>query len=151
MLSVWEGRQNVLYGGAVRFHLDNYDDPQPIKRVQVQVTYWSEYSYPSGFGVRAYYEGSPDPVISQHEAVLVDSMDPDANGWVTAAYEFTIEQNPLEEDIHIEFTDLLGYPEASAYMDEVTIDTWCTVPEPATVGLLLIGGLALLMRRSQKG
>jgi hypothetical protein len=33
------------------------------------------------------------------------------------------------------------------HIEEIVIDTICTVPEPATLGLLALGGLALLRRR----
>jgi len=76
-------------------------------------------------------------------ANLVAITDPP--GWVTAAYEFTIEPNPLWEEIYLKF-EFSPNPTPAAYVDQVVIDTWC-IPEPATLGLLFVGGLALVRRR----
>jgi len=55
-----------------------------------------------------------------------------------------IEPNPVHEMVEIENL-LAGMPGASA-VSEVIVDTIC-VPEPATLGLLALGGVALIRRK----
>ncbi len=119
------------------FHLDNYDIANEQKLVRVQITYWSQAGTPgspSGFNV---WTDQGGPVF--FPAVEAESYY-HTDGWVTKAYDFTLEPNPEWEDIGLKFNN---YPE---YVDQVVIDTWC-VPEPATLGLMLVGSLALLRRR----
>lgn len=149
VLASWEGRSNVLHADYISFVLDNYDDPKPYKVVRVQVTYHSSGGVPDEFGVWSTHEGGE--VYSQHEAVVVASIE--SEGWTTAAYEFTLEPNPLNEEIMMGFTWLgSAGASASAYVDEAIVDTWCTdVPEPATLALLTIGALAILRRPKRAG
>jgi hypothetical protein len=35
-------------------------------------------------------------------------------------------------------------------VDQVVVDTWCTVPEPATLSLLGMGALAIVLRFRRK-
>ncbi|GAG25684.1 unnamed protein product, partial [marine sediment metagenome] len=121
------------------FHLDNYDIANEEKWVRVQITYWPQAAPPSGFNVWT-DQGGPVPVPAA-EAGSYDHTD----GWVTKAYDFILEPNPDWEDIGLKF-EFSPNPMPSAYVDQVVIDTWC-VPEPGTLGLLLLGGLALLNRR----
>jgi hypothetical protein len=56
-------------------------------------------------------------------------------------YHITILPNPDFETIVIQPTD------CTLYIDQIVLDTICTVPEPATFGLLGLGALALLRKR----
>ena len=116
------------------FHLDNYDIDNEEKWVRVQITYWGQAGSPSSFNV-----WTDDNGAKPFPAVEADSYyHPD--GWVTKAYDFILRPNPYWEDIGLQFDN---HP---VFVDQVVIDTWC-VPEPATLGLLLIGGLAVLRRK----
>jgi hypothetical protein len=66
-------------------------------------------------------------------------------GSVVAAYEFTLEPNPLREEILLKFDWPMTYQD-SAYVDQVVIDTWC-IPEPVTLAFVGLGGIWLLRWR----
>jgi len=157
--SVWvydtyNGRQSVLEVnpggglGPVGFGLFNYDWPNPEKRIRIQITF-------QGTGVMDFYvaSGSDDPgempwnplPLTQISAVVAESYD-HGDGWQTNAYDLLLESNPAWETIYLDW----GYTGPGtwvSWIDQVVIDTWC-VPEPASLVLLALGGLALRRRRS---
>ena len=60
--------------------------------------------------------------------------------WVHSTYLIHLEPNPAWEIVKIDGT---------LVVDEIVIDTIC-FPEPAAMGVLAVGGLALLRRRKQR-
>ena len=71
------------------------------------------------------------------------------DGWATDLFELIIEPNPSEEYIALYFQDASGLPMYPAYVDQVVIDTIC-IPEPATMSLLALAGVAALRRRRRR-
>ncbi len=141
-------RTNVLLMSdqdGIIFNLDNFDTPNPFKFVRIQITYNitdAVAGIPSGFDV--WTPGHPDVL---YPANMVATTEADEDGWVTSAYDFTLEPNPIEESIGLKFVSKAENPYPFlARVDQVVIDTWC--PEPATMSLLILGGLALLRRRA---
>jgi hypothetical protein len=139
------GRTNVLliseWDGII-FNLDNFDTPNPYKFIRVQITYNitdAAAGIPSGFDV---WTTGPD-VFYPANMVATETKE---NGWVTSAYDFTLQPNPIEESIGLKFVSKMGetYPFV-ARIDQVVIDTLC--PEPVTLSLLLIGAIGLVSRR----
>lgn len=61
----------------------------------------------------------------------------ESNGWYTYNWGLTIEPNPEFEDIAI------TVPWGTS-VDQIVVDSICTTPEPATLSLLAVGGLAIL-------
>ena len=57
--------------------------------------------------------------------------------YATGSYTWEIYPNPIDEMFTIG---------GNIDVDGIIVDTWC-IPEPATLGLLLLGGLAMLRRR----
>ena len=139
------GRQSVLEifdNGVLAFRLENYLDDNREKRVFLQITFRPGMGAPMSFDVGTYPSDPGNPpwlFPSTVGASVIDTIiHPD--GWQTNSYGFTIDHNPKYEGISINFT------EYEALVDQVVIDTWC-VPEPATLSLLALGGLALIRRR----
>ena len=59
--------------------------------------------------------------------------------------------NPSEEWFALYARDDSGStPWYPTYIDQVVIDTWC-VPEPTSLALLSIGGLAMMRGRRKRG
>ena len=139
------GEQYPLSGGfpefrdfdiVKEFHMPNFVDPLPLKRLRIQVTYSG--SEPMIFGVTA-----EDP-LGVESVTFVDRV-------------YDIPQDPLQgyyyEDWEIvpnpdfEFVSILNLP--GTIIHQVVIDT-VSVPEPATLGLLGFGALAVIRKRRKK-
>jgi hypothetical protein len=124
-LGVWQFEDDMT------LTVPNYDIDNPIKDIWLQLTYLADmrpnvWMWPEG--------DSPTGMT------LVDET-PLHHGYVNATWYGRLEPNPLTEYI------LIGPSECTTYIDQVVIDTICTVPEPGTILLLGLGGLALLRRR----
>ncbi len=155
-LGQFQGRLDVIEMNQhddLTFMLDNFDDPNPEKRIWLQVTYWIGLEMTpetSFFGVNLWLPSSPtDPIFvpafpgSPNFITRVEHIDDitrELTGWATDVYEFIIQPNPDWEQIGLKFD---AYP---AYVDQVVIDTIC-VPEPATMGMLAIGAGMFVRRR----
>lgn len=124
----WNGRFGVWpLSGEIVVEIPNQPLPNPYKVVWIQLT-WTEQA-PNVF-----------PTVSETRfnipAGLVNRM-PLLNGWFHDTYSIYIEPNPDWERILIS---------GAVNVDEMVIDTIC-VPEPMTLGLLALGGLALIRRK----
>ena len=134
-------RLYVTAGDALGFSLANYDEDRPEKKVIVQITFRPGFGAPMNFDVGSspVKEDRPWTLGEQRPAVVIDSYLAE-DGWQTNSYGFSFWPNPTWESFMVNFTE---YP---AYIDQVVVDTWC-VPEPATLSLLALAGLAALRRR----
>lgn len=151
----FSGRQSVLEvnwdGGMapVSVGLLNYDWDNPEKRIRLQVT-------SMGPEVLNFYlaSGDWDPgepqwstlSLEKMAAVVSETNDHD-DGWVTRAYDFTIEPNPLWEAVLLDWGFNTGFD--PVHIDQIVIDTWC-VPEPSSTALLSAFVLVTLVFFSRK-
>lgn len=134
---VYEGRQGVAYVDYYDYfemYIPNHDMDWPDKFIYLQVTY-----HPSGL--------TPEPDVylpsGDQETVTLQDHQVLADGWIWDLWYIHIWPNPDLEEI-----DFYGGPsgDPGLYIDQIVIDTIC-IPEPGSLGLLLLGGLAWLRRR----
>ena len=111
--------------------IPNFEQMNPIKEIWLQLTYWSD-GIPNIFVLP---EG-----LNQEPMSLVNNTG-GGSDWGQATYYAQIDPNPLFEEIWIRPVH------CTLYVDELVIDTICTVPEPATICLFGLGALALLRKR----
>jgi len=148
LLSTYQGRDNVVQvtqeNGLILW-LDNEDCDSPKwKQFFVQVVYhdsggslsnlslWRNTAYPP--------VGPPDDVITGATPTWTTDLQDLGGGWWAAMMTGFIYPQLAREAIG------LGFDDYDAYVAQVDIDTECT-PEPATLSLLVLGGLVLVRRR----
>lgn len=134
MPGIWDeyqGRSNVVEltgDDQLYFELDNYPGGA-CKELWLTVTY--------------YYNGGLAEVVPvEPAATCVTWMweDDYIDGWITETFLVSYVPNPEWEALSISFS---GYP---AYIDSVAIYTEC-IPEPATIGMLVLGSTLAGIRR----
>jgi hypothetical protein len=133
-LPTYGGREGIWEvpapgAGFMDVWVTNHEPPNDVKMVQVQITW----TYPSTTAGPVIYGINPPPSLPPGPPVNV----PLGGGWTESTFYFEIRPNPAQEQFFIG---------GGIYVDELVVDTWC-IPEPATLSLLALGGLAMLRRR----
>ena len=133
-LPVFEGRPGVwdlTAGGQIVATMPNLPEPRPYKDIWFQLTWYNQ----GGRDPLPVIDIVPD--IGQVTFLYIADQIFFPDNWVWQLFHANIEPNPNTEDFIIT-GDIL--------VDELVIDTYC-VPEPATMGLLSLGGVVLMRRK----
>ncbi len=118
--------------GYIDVVVDNHDPVNPEKLLWVQLT-WRPTPGTTGVPII-----QPDTQVGfTSTPVRIEDEQSAADGWTTTTYAWEIHPNPMDEWFTIS---------GDIDVDQLVIDTWC-IPEPATLSLLVLGGLMMLRRR----
>ena len=129
---VWE------LSGEIDILLDNDDTPRIEKVIHLELL-WAPGTLNSFLPTQPLVGVSAVPMDSMEMTVTQDPIA--GTPWTLSIYDIIIKPNPPEEWIAIK---------GNILVDSVIVDTECRIPEPATMGLLGLGSLALLRNRRKK-
>ena len=117
--------------GDITLEIWNIEDNELIKRIRVQITGWWDDTPPEV----TITEASPSGTSLNHDAVVTDLTD----GRKLMVRDIDLWPNPDWEILTVTLP-------AETAIDQIFVDT-ISIPEPATMSLLALGGLALLRRK----
>jgi hypothetical protein len=121
--------------GKADLRIPNFIDQEPIKYLRMQLTWTGTAQLPLNILSNAFDAGNPVAgILTGTSPVVITPV-----GYYQY-YDFQYQPNPDFEEIHIHLP-----PDAS--ITQVVVDSVSTIPEPATMSLLALGGLALLRRK----
>ena len=133
---IWGGRDGVWpLSGAMELYIPNVPVPNEYKEIWLQLT-WAKQAFASQPIISTTPVGTVD-LIGEVDIGPTNEPPPAGENWWHSTYKIRIYPNPDFETIRIDGTVMV---------DEVVVDTIC-IPEPATLGLLVLSVLPLLRRR----
>jgi len=139
--SSWIAEESTI---ILKFIIYNRPEPLPIKDIYVEL------------GISGGYIDAAEVVYFDTNGGIGGILDGEIEGNLI---KFHIEPNPSKEDINIRLLAGSNFTPASdatilqelpaLALDYAHIDTICTIPEPATLALLALGGLLFIKRRKR--
>jgi hypothetical protein len=132
----------IPHFGKLKIHIDNSDQPNPEKRIRVQIV--SNKRYPDWGEIKILDETLTEitGIQTDWEESFMYTGASDRENYYNLIFDFTLPFNPALENIDITLP-LLGMK-----LDEIRIDTQC-VPIPGAIWLVGSGILAVLGSRKR--
>lgn len=133
--------------GIIDVVVDNWPQDNPKKLIWVQLT-WAPMdpaNWPNPFPEIGNIQ--PPPIPPGVQRIKEEPLDPanPNNPWMHSVYTWELDHNPPDEFF------IIG---GDIFVDELVIDTWCTIPEPGTLAMLagvgLVGLIAVVRRRRNR-
>lgn len=119
------------------FQLPNWIDNEPIKYMRVQLTWANGPAAPVNVFSQA-IKGT-NTIIGSVVFASTPVLNPSGTGFYQY-FDLEFKPNPDFERVQVQLP-------AGAYLTQTVIDTISTVPEPATIAILALGGLAIRSKR----
>ena len=136
-LAVDQGHEGVwLTEEFVLLDIQNTEitNPESFKNIWLQMTFYTDQQ------TVPLIVTTPGANPFTLEPIFVQQVD---DYYSYAIWDILIEPNPTSELIYIMPRD------CTLFVDQIVVDTRCIIPEPATVLLISLGGLALVVRRKR--
>jgi len=131
-LGTQTGMWDLGSGGQIILDIDNQHISAGFGDICIQVTYYAGIFVAPTVAV-------PGAQFISSQTVLVE-LDGVLGAWYLDQSIWRIEPNPISEQI------IVTSDSSGGVIDQIVVDTIC-VPEPATIALLTVAGLAILRRR----
>ena len=139
----WEAGVGGIGDGKLNFRLSNWIDTEPLKILQMQITYDRGTGSGSPF-IDDIIPFDPLGIDSITQISVTDAPIPlDPGGRWHRVETWEIEPNPDFESVSV------VVPEG-VIVDQIIFDTISTVPEPTSLSLLALGGLMITRRRRRR-
>jgi hypothetical protein len=120
-------------GGIYDFQLPNWKDNMQIKYMRVQLSWQNGPATPVNVMSQAIFANNT--ILGNIVFASTPAVNASGTGWYQY-FDLTFQPNPEWERVQVQLP-------AGSLMTQTVIDTVSTVPEPATIAVLSLGGLAL--------
>jgi hypothetical protein len=127
---------NLTDQGNITLEIWNIEDEYLLKKIRVQITGWWDTTPPEA----TLTEASPAGTSTNHDATVVDLND--GTNRKLMVRDIDLIPNPDWEVLTVTLP-------AGTAVDQIFVDT-VSIPEPATMSLLALGGLAVLRKRRKQ-
>jgi hypothetical protein len=132
------GLVGLMAGGGIGLEIPNWIDFEPLKLMLVQVTFVGSPTNPPYIVGVGGVDNLPVPVVAYPEPPVIHPI-PLRIGVYGLAQRFRLYPNPDWEEMIVVVPD-------GVVIDQIVVDT-ISIPEPASLAMLALGGLAILSRR----
>jgi hypothetical protein len=119
------------------FQLPNWKDNMPIKYMRVQLSWENAPASPVNVFSQAIFANNS--ITGAIAFASTPTLNASGTGWYQY-FDLTFQPNPEWERVQVTLP-------SGGYLTQAVIDTVSTVPEPATIAMLSLGGLVLRLRR----